>query len=256
MFGNAWQSLAGLGALMLSACASAPGNPPNMPPPLSFAEINGTPGIPRSDMIAPAGEAVVASGAVARDGSLISIPYVYKYTAVLTEDVLGFSFTVGGVQAPKGSPGFYAGTFPNPYNAQAPNDMWCFLPKVVGGGRDAICLYRNQTGLAAIAPTRLNPYMWFSFSSLTGSFDNVHTPIFERRVVPIPGDLRLEYRLVGWADGEVELAEFAVGREVHKFKVRRGADGSARLNTIAGVLVISPAPGNAQAATVKLEPRS
>lgn len=253
MSGKAWTCLAVFAALLVSACAAVTEDPPNVPPPLSYAEANGTPGIPRSDMIRLAGEPVIASGAVARDGALIAIPYAYKYTAVLTEDVVGHSFTVSGVQAPKGAPGFYVGKFPNPYNLQAMNDMWCFLPKVVGGARDSICLYRNQPGLAAIAPTRLNPYMWFVFSPITGSFDLVRTPIFERREVTIPGYLKLEYRFIGWSDNEVELAEFAVGREVFKFKVRRGVDGVARQKTIAGVLVISPAPGRPQDAVVKLE---
>jgi hypothetical protein len=253
MLRKVWQGLAGLGALMLSACATPPVDPPNVPPPLSFAEAQGTPGIPRSDMISVAGQPVIATGAVSRDQTLISIPYAYKYTAVLTEDVNGFSMTVGGVQAPKGSPGFYVGTFRNPYNAQAPNDIWCFLPKLAGGSRDTICLYRNQPGIAAIAPTRLNPYMWFSFSPLTGSFDYVHTPIFVRREVAIPGDLRLEYRFISWEEKQVELAEFAVGREVHKFKWNREANGDAVLPTVAGTLRVSPAGSNGRDAAVKLE---
>jgi hypothetical protein len=132
--------------------------------------------------------------------------------------------------------------FRNPYGS-----------KLAGGSRDAICLYRMQPGIPAIAPTGRNPYMWFSFAPATGSFDFVHRPIFERREVAIPGDLKLEYRFIQWSDREVKLAGYAAGRHVHEFKVVRGAGGDEVLPTVVGTLRISPAGANGRYATVKLE---
>lgn len=73
--------------------------PPNSPPPLSEAERDvGISGVKFSDVIERAGTPTIAPGAVLKGQPLLSIPFKYRYTAVLTEDVLGFSFTVGGIQ--------------------------------------------------------------------------------------------------------------------------------------------------------------
>jgi hypothetical protein len=254
---NAWRVLAGvLGALILSACEGYPDAPPNMPPPLRPAEQMGTPGVLRSDMLVVAGQPVVAAGEVALHSSLISIPYRYKYTAVLTEDVMGHSFTVRGVQAPKGAPGFYAGTFEGGRYANGPKDMWCFLPKAMGKKPDEVCFFRMLPGVAAIAPTAAsaNQYMWYSFEPKTGSFNMVYTPIFERREVEIPADLKLEYRFYGWEGTKAKLVEFAVGGWVHMYELHRAPDGSAQLKTIAGVLRVSPGSGDPNSATATLTP--
>jgi len=255
---NAGRMLAGgLGALILSACEGYPdAAPPNAPPALSLQELRGTPGVLRSDMVVPAGQAVLATGVVPLNGSLITIPYRYKYTAVLTEDVMGHSFTVRGVQAPKGAPGFYAGTFAGGRYANGPKDMWCFLPKAVGKKPDEICFFRMLPGVAAIGPGAgsANQYTWHYFEAATGTFNMVYTPIFERREVEIPADLKLEYRFYGWEGDKAKIVEFAVGRWVHAYDVHREPDGSAQMKTIAGVLRISPAPGNPNSATVRLAP--
>jgi hypothetical protein len=247
---------AALACMALGACETMPTAPPaNSPPRLSLAEMSVVEGRLRSDIAVPVGQPLVPQAVVARDQPLISIPYAYRHTAVLTEDVEGFSFTVSGVQAPKGSPGYYAGTFggAGAFNRGSISDLWCFLPKEAGGKRDTICLLRNQPSVAAIAPTRLNPWMWVDqFAPATGSFDYVKTPIFERRTVSIPGDLKLEYRHRGWSKDVLEVTEFAVGQRVQELSFRREADGTAILPTIAGKLRVSPAPGGS--ATVSLEP--
>jgi hypothetical protein len=197
-----------------------------------------------SDVIEAAGAPTVASAPVGREGSIIRIPFRYRHTAVLTEDVVGYSITVPGVQAPAGAPGYYAGTFiavggwaPQ---SRGPGDMWCFLPSLAGGEREHLCLYRSSPSIAAIAPTRMNPYLWTQFSPATGSFDYVKAPVFERRAVNIPGELVLEYRFQGWSRNAVRLSEYAVGREVRDFALPRGVDGTARLRTVVGDIGIAP----------------
>jgi hypothetical protein len=217
--------------------------------------MGGRPGVPYSDVLIADGEAHVARAPVTEGGSLARIPYRYRHTAVLTQDVRGFSMTVSGVQASTGAPGFYAGTFASSggYAAPSVSDMWCFLPGVVGGERETLCLLRNHPSLAAIAPTRLNPYLWTQFSPATGSFDLTHTPIFERRAVDIPGDLTLEYRFERWTRTGARLKEFAGGREVREFDAPFDAQGLAEVSTIAGTLMIAPAGENGAAATARLD---
>lgn len=243
-------------ALFAIGCASAPPAPPNSPAPLSLQERAGIKDRPYSGVIETAGTVTVSTGAIARGDAIVSIPYRYKHTAVLTEDVKGYSITVPGVQAPIGTPGYYVGTFStNGFVSQeAPSDMWCFLPSVVGGKRKNLCLFRNEPGIAAIAPTRQNPYLWHQFSAATGSFNYVHTPIFERRDIDIPVDLTLEYRFAGWTNTSIRLEELAVGRLVRALRVQRDTDGSAKFSTIAGEFLIYPNDTDSDKATVSWTP--
>lgn len=228
-------------ATIVSACASIPPPPQNAAQALSPKERAGTAGVLHSDVIEANGAPTIASGAIERGGAIVSIPYRYRHTAVLTEDVVGFSITVSGVQAPAGAPGYYAGTFTSVGGYAAPRsmDMWCFLPSVVGGERENICLLRGPS-LAAIAPTRMNPYLWTQFSPATGSFDYVNAPVFERRAVEIPRNLTLEYRFERWTSGGARIVEYAVGRRVREFDVPAAPDGVATLRTIAGDVTLSP----------------
>lgn len=238
----------------VSACASMPPPPPNAAPPLTLAERAGIPGVIYSDVIAPAGDAVIASGPVEPGGLLVRFPYRYRHTAVLTEDVVGFSITVSGVQAPRGAPGYYAGTFVGSggYGPALSGDLWCFLPSVVGGERDNICLLRAGPSVAAIAPTRMNPYLWTLFSPATGSFDYVNAPVFERRRVEIPVDLIIEYRFERWTRVGARLVEYAVGRRVREFDLATDANGEARFRTVAGEMTI--ARDSAERATLSWSP--
>lgn len=234
--------------LVVSACATMPPPPPNAAPPLTLAEHRGVRGVPHSDVIEATGAPVLASSSVVEGETLVSIPFRYHHTAVLAEDVVGFSITVSGVQAPAGSPGYYAGTFGSmggPSGVIAA-DMWCFLPSAVGGERDNICLLRTSPSVAAIAPTRLNPYLWTQFSPASGTFDYVRAPVFERREVEIPRELVLEYRFERWSGEGVRLVEYAVGRRAREF-VLATPDGTALLRTIAGDFRITQAGSGAAA---------
>lgn len=239
--------------LALAACASMPTAPPNAAPRLSFAQMAGQPNVPFSSVIQVAGPAVAADGPVARDAALLRIPYRYRHTAVLTEDVVGYSITVPGVQAPAGAPGYYAGTFRSggAHGGGLPAELWCFLPQVVGGRRDNICLLGNQPGIAAIAPTRMNPYLWTGFAPATGSFDYVRTPVFEHRAVDIPGELVLEYRFRGWTRSGLRIEFLAVGREVETRELPGPAGAAVRLQTIGGIFDVSPDPNDPERAVVR-----
>jgi hypothetical protein len=247
--------LAPLGALCLlgAACSHSLSVPPaDMPPPIPSAELVGPPDVPYSQIVEAAGPATVQSGTVRSGGTLVTIPYRYRHTAVLTRDVMGFSITVRGVKAPAGAPGYYAGTFSSSLGNRsgAPYDMWCFLPEPADAKRDPICLLRNMAALAAIAPTRSNPYLWYSFSPMTGTFNYVHTPIFERRRVDLPRPLTLDYRFAGWKGEEAQMALYAVGRHVVDLPVPRDASGRPRLRTIAGSFVLIRDPTDPTAARI------
>jgi len=235
--------IAALGAVEFPssiAFAKQEPGPPGSPPPLSEAERNvGIPGVEFSDVIVARGSPSLPDGTVHPDETLLSIPYAYRYTAVVTEDVKGYSFTVGGVQAPAGSPGYYAGSFFSSRDYERarqtpPMDMWCFLPQVAGGKRENICLLRNHPKRAAIAPTRLNPYLWSSFAPMTGSFDYVNTPIFKRQEVELPFQPVLEYRFINWKNDVAWVELYSMGSFVTRRSIAKNSNGEYRLRTVGG----------------------
>lgn len=230
--------------LSLAGCSSLPVAPENAPSPLPSAVLLGDLRTPYSAVIEPVGAPQFADGPVAPGGSLLSFRYRYRHTAVLTQDVTGFSITVPGVQAPAGSPGYFAGGFmssgPNVNAGVA--ELWCFLPSLAGGKRDNLCLLKNQPGVAAIAPTRLNPYLWDRFEAATGTFDYVHTPIYDHRAVDIPGDLSIDYRFRGWTRTGARIELRAVGREVETSELAADSNGRVLLRTVAGSYRLSRKP--------------
>lgn len=240
----------------LSACGSVPTAPLNAAPSLTPEQRAGDASVPFSGVITAVGPATIASQPVGKGGTLIKSAYRYRHTAQLVEDVVGFSITVSGVQAPKGAPGYYAGTFRSfsQRGVGEPSELWCFLPKVVGGKRDSICLLRGANGVAAIAPTRMNPWLWTQFSPASGSFDYTHAPVFELRPVEIPAELQLEYRFAGWQGDKARIAAFAGGREVETTVLSRQADGRLVLKTVAGAVSLSAAPGNPEQVVVAVAP--
>jgi len=131
--------------------------------------------------------------------------------------------------------------------------MCCFFREAKeNGDPDPLCLLRNQTGIAAIAPTRLSPYYWTSFSPLSGSFNYVHTPIFERREVAMPVSLALEYRFEGWDEGVPEVDLFIRDKKARTLRGTPAGSGSFTIPTIAGPMQIAPVAGDPAAAKVSL----
>lgn len=234
---------------LLAACATLPTTPPaNSPAPLTIAQRMGDPGVPHSGVIEAAGPAVTASEPVARGEVLLRLPFRYRHTAVLTEDVTGFSITVPGVRVSAGAPGYYAGTFVSTgFGGSGPGDLWCFLRT----GDQPLCLLRNQATVAAIAPTRLNPWLWTGgFAPATGSFDYVNTPIFAIQPVAIPGDLVLEYRFEGWRNGKAQLSETVAGQRVRTLE----SEPAQPFATVAGAFAIRPDSADAGRARITPAP--
>jgi len=211
--------------------------------------------VPFSDVIKQAGPPGAATGAVGEGTALVTIPFAYRRTAVITQDVKGYSFTVPGVQVPAGTPGYFAGSFTQSggyrgFLQSQPMDMWCFFPSAAGGKRENICLLRNTPKRAAIAPTRMNPYLWTRFSPMTGTFDYVDTPIFKEQPVTLPIAPELEYRFVRWK-GETPLIHmFTMGKFVSESAVTRDAGGNSLIRTIAGSFAISKDPNEPKAARI------
>lgn len=245
-------------ALLLGACG-APPPPANMPPPLPASAYRPVSQDPYSGLIEPTGGHDLATAPVGRGETLIKVPFRYRTTAILTEDVKGFSITVGGTLAPAGAPGYFAGGFSS-LNGGIPagdtREMWCFFrpDRDSSDPRDPICLLRDKSAIAAIAPTRLSPYLWTSFSPMTGTFDYAHTPIFQVQAIDLPVALTLDYRFAGWDNGIAEVELFIRDKEVRTLRGRVRADGGQVIDTLAGELSIRAVPGQPDRAEASLAP--
>ncbi|RYH96629.1 MAG: hypothetical protein EON48_18650 [Acetobacteraceae bacterium] len=172
--------------------------------------------------------------AVSHGDVLLRIPFRYRHTAVLTEDVIGYSISVPGVRARAGTPGYYAATVISPPGFDGPGDLWCFLLT----DTRPLCLLRNQPTLAAIAPSGDNPWLWTQYVTGTPFSDYVRTPIFSVQPVEIPGEHILEYRFDGWRDGVAQISERTGGRFVRDIT----SQPTRPLVTIAGLFSITPDP--------------
>lgn len=189
---------------------------------------------------------------VAQGETIVAFPFAFNRTAVLSADLTGFSIWVKGVMAPAGSPGFYAGTF---YwgLAKRSGEVWCFLPSPGTAPAKAVCVMAFEK-LAIILPD-INPYVITNFASSSGTFNYANTPSFEEKAVDIPGDLRLEYRFRRWKKTEAQVEELAGGRRVKVLSLPLGADGRARLETLAGDYWLAPAAGAPDRAEVSAAAR-
>gem|GEM_PF-2454105 len=204
-------------------------------------------GMARSAVMAPApprrlvGTPPMLPPSVASSETIVAFPFAFNRTAFLSADLTGVSIWVKGVLAPKGSPGFYAGTF---YwsQAKASGDVWCFLPSPSTAPANAVCVMAFEK-LAIILPN-INPYVINSFASSTGTFNYANTPSFEEKAVDIPGDLSLEYRFRRWKKNEAQVEELAGGRRVTILSLPVGADGRAILKTLAGDYWLTPIAGS------------
>jgi hypothetical protein len=183
-------------------------------------------------------EVHVAEGDAARGATLVSIPYGYRRTGVLAEDIRSTTIWLKGVLAPKGSPAYHLGRFSAASGASS--DVWCFLPRAAGGSREHLCLViRTGQALADIAP-KMNPYLVMRFSFNFEYHDMTNRPVITEGPMPIGEDLRLEYRFKRWRDEAAELEIWAGGEKVASDLASRGPDGFVTLNTISGVALLKP----------------
>lgn len=181
--------------------------------------------------------------------TILTEPFAFNRTAVLTNEVKGHTLLVMGLKIPPGSPGFYAGMF-----GTGPERMvstWCFVPPSKNGRVRSTCLmlYRDE---AAVVPRVVNGYAFSSFGiPSSGRMDYANTPTFEEKAVDIPGDLRLDYRLRRWKKTWVEVEVWANG-EIADVKIAtKGPDGRARLETLSGAYWLSQPADDPTAATVE-----
>lgn len=212
---------------------------------LSFPRQAGAAGEHRR--LAPGATPVVAE-TVGPGETIVAFPYVFRRTAVLTQDVTGYSILVRGVLAPAGSVGFHAGSF----SAQAidSRDVWCFLPPQGAAKTKTLCLMPGPKW-AAILP-KVDPYDIVSFNGYSPNYANL--PVFEEKPVQIPGDLRLEYRFAGWKGEDAVIVRWVNGRKSETTRLRKAPDGHVRLHTLAGDYRLDPAPGDPARAKVTPPP--
>jgi len=186
-----------------------------------------------------AGPPVVAQAA-GPDQTLVTFPFTFNRTGVLTADATGYSIWVKGVLAPAGSAGFYAGNFHWPL-AKTSGEVWCF-PASPPKAAKALCLM--LVGKLAIILPDINPYVITSFASSSGTFNFANAPAIEEKSVAIPGDLSMEYRFRRWKDSRALVEELAGGRRATLLDLPLGEDGRAKLHTLAGDYWLRPAPGD------------
>lgn len=179
----------------------------------------------------------VAAPSVGPGETILAFPYAFKRTAVLTKDVTGFTFTIRGVLAPAGSPGFYAGTFSS--NATGAREVWCFLPPADAPRNKPLCL-RLLPKFAQIIP-EADPFDIQPFSSRLNA---ANPPVFEEKAVVIPGDLRLEYRFDGWEGETARVQLWTNGVLSRTMGYRKDTEGAVRIQTLAGELQLRPLAEN------------
>lgn len=196
-----------------------------------------------------AGQPSTPAGRVKPGETIVTEPFAYNRTAVLTNEVTGHTLLVMGLKIPAGSPGFYAGQFgTGPGRAV---NTWCFVPPPKKDRFKPTCLmlYRDE---AAVVPRVANGYAFSSFGiPSSGRMDYANSPTFEEKSVEIPGDLRLDYRLRRWTKTWAEVEIWANG-EIADLKVAaKGPDGRARLETLGGVYWLSQPADDPKAAVVE-----
>lgn len=181
--------------------------------------------------------------------TIVTEPFAYNRTAVLTNEVTGHTLLVMGLKIPAGSPGFYAGQFgTGPGRAV---NTWCFVPPPSKGRFKPTCLmlYRDE---AAVVPRVVNGYAFSHFGiPSSGRMDYANSPTFVEQPVDIPGDLRLDYRLRRWTKTAAEVEIWANG-EIADLKVAtKGPDGRALLQTLGGAYWLSQPADDRKAARVE-----
>ncbi len=179
-----------------------------------------------------AGQPSVPASRIKPGETIVSEPFAFNRTAVLTNEVVGKTWRVKGLRIPAGSLGFYAGSFGKNASRQVPT--WCLIYAASKGRmkRNCLMLYDNAT---VVVPGAINIYGFSSFSvPVLGPTDYASTPAFEEKPIDIPGDLRLDYRFRRWGKSWAEIDVWANG-EIADFQTApKGADGRALLQTLGG----------------------
>lgn len=209
----------------------------------------GAPGLTAGALRRAAGPAPAASLAAPGE-SIVTFPFAFTRTAVLTQDLTYAD--AKGARARAGAPGFLVGNFTLSRPGIAPRwNMWCFLSWPESQPADWACsLVQDSAGSNEVRSTAVeitNPYDVTAIKKLGRASRG---PVFEERQVAIPGDLRLEYRFKRWTLRTAEIEVRAGGRWSSDLALPRRADGSALLETPAALYRLTPAPGEATKAEI------
>ena len=188
--------------------------------------------------------AAVAAQVAAPGQRIVAFPFAFTRTAVLTEDLTNVHPVLKVTRVKAGAPGFFVGRFGAPQNPSAGVELWCFLSSKDSAPVDWLCSLMLPSGSErqrSLVADGLNPYDVTSI--LTSNRDKQsYGPVFEEKPVEIPGDLRLEYLFKRWTPKTAEIEVRAGGRWSRNLSLQRRADGSTRLETLAGAYRLAPAP--------------
>lgn len=195
-------------------------------------------------------EVRVASGAVGRDQALVSIPFKYRRTAELTDDLVipGLFGSGEKVLLKAGAKGYWAGRFSSQvvnsttlngvpirqsYGQRSYVQIWCFFGRDGNDKASNACLQQREDGRAEYIVTG-QPYRLKSFSVMNSSAALKFS--FQEKDVELFPDLRMEYRFIEWDSKDVDVDLMIQGVWVDSLPAQRQADGSALLSTPAGNL--------------------
>ncbi|MCA3693928.1 hypothetical protein [Aquidulcibacter sp.] len=212
-------------------------------------------------------EVRVASGAVNRGEALVSIPFKYRRTAELTEDLVipGLFGNGERILLKAGATGYWAGRFSSltvnsttlngipirqSYGQMSYVQIWCFFGSNDKGKAASACVQLLEDGRAEYIITG-RPYLLKNFS-VQGASEVLKFSFQEKEVEVLP-DLRMEYRFVEWDTKDVDVDFMIQGVWIDSLPAQREADGSALLETPAGNLRLRPLGSDRLKAMASLE---
>jgi hypothetical protein len=218
-------------------------------------------------MLDPSREVRVASGVVGRDQTLVSVPYSYRRTAVLTADLISLRkawlIPKPQVTLKAGAIGYWAGRFYErpkdiyanalissaPSKASGYTDVWCFFGVDARDKPYSTCVRTNEDFDYELlfAGSR-----WYLPNITYEEVSTVAQLKFEERPVQFEQDLRLEYRFREWDAGDVDVLLYANGVQLSNRPARRQPDGSALYRSPAGELRLTQVGNSRQEANVTL----
>ncbi|MCA3695599.1 hypothetical protein [Aquidulcibacter sp.] len=195
----------------------------------------------------PSREVRVATGIIGRDQTIVSIPYLYRRTAVLTEDLIASRLVVFNyvpyVHLKAGAVGYWAGEFevvpasnPAMSSGATPSQsrdssVWCFFGVNTFNVPTHACIQSNEDSDAVLS---MAGSRWYISDITYSETFPVSQFKFEERPLKIGDDLRLEYRFREWDTNDVDVLMYANGEQLFNRAAKRLFDGSAIYVTPAG----------------------
>jgi hypothetical protein len=199
-------------------------------------------------------EGVIVPTKVVSGGSFISMPMLFKRTAVLLEDVRLKGDIGGGVFLAAGTPGYFAGKFGR---AGDSGQTWCFVRDVQGKAGDVKCIRETNmsVGQWVVMNGPSHKFLPISFDGPDG-LALKSAPRIEEKPVKVHPDLRTECRFKKWgkkaADVECLLdGQHPLAKGVYQ-QLQRKPDGSAQMLTPYGMIRLTQTGKDMKSAMVEL----